>query len=64
MPTPELKTTVTYRSGTSEALGAGWDVMQVVYRREDDERNAFVIARDAGGKIIPAKPTSSSTDGK
>lgn len=26
--------------------------MQVVYRREDGERNSFVIARDGGGKIM------------
>jgi hypothetical protein len=52
MPTPEPKTTVTYYSGTNEALGAGWDVMRVVYLREDGERNSFVIARDASGKII------------
>jgi hypothetical protein len=41
MPTPELKTTVTYRSGTSEALGAGWDAMQVLFSRSDGERNSF-----------------------
>jgi hypothetical protein len=52
MPTPELKTTVTYYTGTDKALGAGWDVMRVVYRREDGEQNSFVIARDAGEKII------------
>ncbi|SRR5229473_4758078 len=52
MPTPEAKTTVTYYSGTDGALGAGWDVMRVVYRREDGEQNSFVIARDAGEKII------------
>ena len=54
--TTEPKTDVTYRSGTSEGLGAGWDVMQVVYRREDSGHmriaNSFVIARDAVGKII------------
>jgi hypothetical protein len=52
MPTPELKTTVTYRSGTNEALGAGWDAMQVLFSRSDGERNSFMIARDTGGKII------------
>jgi hypothetical protein len=52
MPTPELKTTVTYRSGTNEALGSGWDAMQVLFSRSDGERNSFMIARDAGGKII------------
>jgi hypothetical protein len=52
MPKPELTTTVIYRSGTNEALGAGWDAMQVLARREDGERNSFMIARDAGGKII------------
>lgn len=52
MPTPELTTNVTYKSGTNEALGAGWDVMQVVARRNDGEQNSFMIARDAGGNII------------
>src|SRR5258708_2677915 len=54
--TQEPKTDLIYRSGTNEALGAGWDVMQVVYRREDSGHmriaDSFVIARDAGGKII------------
>jgi hypothetical protein len=49
---PQLKTTVTYTSGTSEALGAGWDVMRVLYRREDGEQNSFLVARDASGNII------------
>jgi len=44
MPAPELNTTVSYQSGTSEALGAAWDVIQVTYRRNDGERNSFVIA--------------------
>ena len=56
MPTPEPKTTVTYLSGTSESLGAAWDVMQVIYKREDAgamrTMNSFVIARDASGKIL------------
>jgi len=56
MATPESKSEVIYQSGTNEALGAGWDVMQVVYRNNDDgqmrTRNSFVIARDLGGKII------------
>jgi hypothetical protein len=52
MPTPELKTTVTYSSGTSVTLGAEWDVMHVVARRDDGEQNSFVIARDLGGNII------------
>lgn len=52
MPTPEVKTTVTYRSGTNEALGVGWDAMQVLFSRSDGERSSFMIARDAGGKII------------
>ncbi len=54
--TTEPKTDVTYRSETSEGLGAGWDVMIVVYRREDSGHmriaNSFVIARDLSGKII------------
>lgn len=49
---PQLKTTVTYTSGASEALGAGWDVMRVLYRREDGEQNSFLIARDTSGNII------------
>lgn len=52
----EPKTTVTYLSGTNDALGVGWDVMQVVYKREDAGvmriANSFVIARDASRKII------------
>lgn len=56
MAAPEPKSEVIYRSGTNEALGAGWDVLQVVYRREDSGTmriaNSFVIARDAAGKII------------
>jgi hypothetical protein len=36
MATPERKSEVIYRSGTNEGLGAGWDVMQVVYRHDDD----------------------------
>jgi hypothetical protein len=48
----ELKTTVTYSSGTSEALGAGWDVMHVLARREDGEQTSCVIAREVSGKII------------
>lgn len=54
-PEPNSKT-VTYRSGTNEALGPGWDVMQVVYHKEDGGvmriANSFVVARDATGKII------------
>jgi hypothetical protein len=52
MPEPELTTTVAYYSGTDAVLGAGWDVMRVVIRREDGEQNSLVIARDAGGNII------------
>ena len=58
MQTPERQspTIVIYRSGTSEALGAGWDVMQVVYRHEDrgvmHTANSVVIARDASGTIV------------
>lgn len=47
---------VTYKSGTSEALGSDWDVLQVVYRQEDNGQmriaNSFVIARDFSGKIM------------
>lgn len=56
MATPERKSEVIYRSGTNDGLGAGWDVMQVIYRHDDDGqvriRNSFVIARDPSGKII------------
>src|SRR5215831_9234400 len=56
MPTPEPKTTVTYLSGTNESFGAAWDVMQVIYKREDSGAmrtiNSFVIARDVSGKIL------------
>lgn len=52
MAAQELKTTVTYRSGTNNTLGAAWDVMCVDARREDGERNSFVIARDTTGRII------------
>jgi hypothetical protein len=43
---------VAYKSGTSEALGAGWDVMHVVYSQDGRVINSFLIARDAGGNII------------
>jgi len=52
VPESDLTTTVTYHCGTDPALGSGWEVMRVVVRREDGERNSFVIARDPGGKII------------
>lgn len=52
MAASELKTHVTYTSGINDALGGGWDVLHVDYRREDGERNSFVIARDAAGNII------------
>jgi hypothetical protein len=49
-------TTVTYLSGTSEALGPGWDVMQVVYKCEDHGvmriANHFVIARHPDGTVL------------
>ena len=56
MATPDPSITVTYRSGTNEKLGPAWDVMQVVYHREEQGvkriANSFVIARDMGGAII------------
>jgi hypothetical protein len=57
MQTPEQSpTTVIYRSGTSEALGAGWDVMHVVYQRKYHgvmhTANSVIVARDANGTII------------
>jgi hypothetical protein len=52
----EPKSEVSYLSGTNDALGAGWDVMQVVHKREDGGHmriaGSFLIARDASGKII------------
>jgi len=54
--TTETKSEVIYLSGENEALGAGWDVMQVVFKREDGGNmriaNSAMIARDASGKII------------
>jgi hypothetical protein len=44
--------TVIYQSGTSDALGAGWDVMQVIYKGEGRITNHFLIARDARGAIM------------
>ena len=44
--------TVIYQSGTSEALGLGWDVMQVIYKSEGRVANHFLIARDARGTIM------------
>lgn len=45
-----------YRSGTSEGLGSGWDVMQVVYRRQDGGHmriaNSFVVARSFDGTVV------------
>jgi hypothetical protein len=56
MATPEPNITVTYRSGINEKLGPDWDVMQVVYHREEHGvkriPNSFMIARDMGGTII------------
>jgi hypothetical protein len=52
VPTVEHTTTAIYSSGTSAALGAAWDVMHVVYRRDDGEQSSCVIARDSGGNII------------
>jgi hypothetical protein len=50
------KEDVIFRSGTSDGLGAGWDVMQVLYRREDGGQmrlaNSFVIARHFDGAIL------------
>ena len=57
METPEKQSpaTVTYRSRTSEALGPGWDVLEVSRKRKDHGvmcTNSVFIARDAGGTII------------
>jgi hypothetical protein len=53
METPEKQspTTLEYRSGTSQGLGAGWDVMHVI-RRGKDHADSAVIARDAKGTIM------------
>jgi hypothetical protein len=56
MSTSDPNITVTYSSGTNEKLGTSWDVMHVVYHREEHGvkriANSFVIARDLGGTII------------
>jgi hypothetical protein len=56
MSTSDPNITVTYSSGTNEKLGLGWDVMHVVYHREEHGvkrmANSFLIARDMGGTII------------
>lgn len=49
----EHKTNVTHTSvHQRSSLGPSWDVIHVDYRRENGERNSFVIARDANGNII------------
>jgi hypothetical protein len=53
--TPEPKSKYTYLSGTTKALGASWDVLQVLYYHEDSgvrSANNFTIARDASGMIM------------
>src|SRR5437868_2971582 len=39
---------VTYRSGTSEGLGAGWDVMQVISKSKDLAILSSLLAMRAG----------------
>ena len=53
MDTPQKQspTTIEYRSGTSEGLGAGWDVIHVI-RRSKERADSAVIARDASGTIM------------
>jgi hypothetical protein len=41
-----------YHSGTSVALGSGWDVMQVVFKNEGHVINHFTIARNASRTIM------------
>jgi hypothetical protein len=49
-----MNTTVIYKSGTHPKQG--WDVMQVIYQREElgvrQTVNSFVIARDVAGNIV------------
>jgi hypothetical protein len=49
-----MNTTVIYKSGTHPTQG--WDVMQVIYRQEENGAkrivNSIVIARDAAGTIV------------
>ena len=57
MPAHKRKSEVVYLSGTSEALGPGWDVMKVVFRQVDGQQQmrpagSVVIARNLGGKIM------------
>ena len=33
-------------------LGAGWDVMQVIYKREGRITGSFVLARSVDGRIL------------
>jgi hypothetical protein len=43
---------MTYLSGPSDNLGAGWDVMHVIRKRDGVMVETFVIGRDAGGKFM------------
>ncbi len=57
METPEKQspTTLIYRSGTSQALGPDWDVLEVSRKRKDHgvmRINSVFIARNTGGTII------------
>jgi hypothetical protein len=48
-------TTLIYRSGTSQALGPDWDVLEVSRKRKDHgviSTNSVFIARNVGGTII------------
>ncbi len=44
--------TVIYQTGTSKALGIGWDVLHVVYKSDGRVTDHFLIARDARGAIM------------
>lgn len=65
MQTPEEQspTTVVYLSATSQGLGAGWDVMQVIYKERGVTRNSVMIASDARG-ASSAKLTAFPKHGK
>lgn len=53
---PQEPDSVIYRSAVAPSLGAGWDVLSVIYARKDGGQmrptNSFVIARDSSGRII------------
>ncbi len=54
-PEKQSPTTLIYRSGTSQALGPDWDVLEVSRNRKEHgviSTNSVFIARNVGGTII------------